>query len=147
MRRCLDTVRSVFIVLMLSALMLVGLSACSGDDGQEISLSPFSGLWTLRQINDVTVTDPAKIDRYMFSSSPVESSGTPGKGIYYYHSAADPDSWITSDFEWEILSSKLIRISGPAGGGTFEWMVAVRSGYTELRLYDSASDIERVYFR
>lgn len=144
-RSCCSVGGGLFAVVAL-IVVICGFSSCSDDDSQEISLSPFVGMWELREVNETAVTDPLSVDRYMFASDPDKPSNSAGVGKYYYHEISD-DQWQSCEIEWKILSSSGMLITGVRGGGSFEWMVSIRSGYTELRLYDPVTDTERVYFR
>lgn len=138
--------RSMLIVLTM--VICAGFtSSCGDDNAQEITLSPFNGLWELREINNVVVSDPLQRDRYMFMTDTSDPRSDAGIGYYYYHTAADPQQWQKADIKWELQSTKHLLITGPHGAGTFEWMVRQGSGYVELRLYDAQTQTERVYTR
>lgn len=141
---------SIFRILAIVMVMAVGAvatSSCGDDNAQEITLSPFNGLWSLREINNAVVSDQLMLDRYMFMTDPADPKSDAGIGYYYYHDSTDPQQWQKADIKWELQSTKALLITGKRGGGTFEWMVRQASGYTELRLYDAQTQTERVYIR
>lgn len=134
---------------MMAVVILAFASASCADhgSGEEISLSPFAGIWQLSAVNDVDVTDPAMVDRYMFTSDPDKPAQDSGIGKYYYHESSDPAQWSSCDIRWAIVSPTEITIDAPRGGGSFQWMVSTSYGYSTLRLYDAATGTERVYMR
>lgn len=134
-----------FALTLIFALCGGMVSSCGNDDADDVTLSPFNGLWELCMINGCQVTDPLQIDRYMFMADPSDPQSDAGIGYYYYHLASDPQQWQSVDIKWELLPSKNLKITASRGGGTFEWMVRQASGYVEMRMYDPQTQTESVY--